>query len=83
MKKKKAITVQEAKLVVPIELDTYEFKPYCLYLFVAKPQTETQSGINPVTLSKLKDLLNTNNIRGVFIVAELNDLKIYELKPEG
>lgn len=83
MKKKKQVTVSEAKTLIPIEIDTYEFKPYNMYLFVAKPKTENLDGINQVTLMKLKDLLNTNGIRGAFIVAEFENFKIFELKPEG
>lgn len=80
---KKGVTVKEAKECTPIETDVYEFKPYNMYLFVGKPQRVIGGeGANPETLAKLKTILNSNGIRGIFVVAEFDAIKIYELKPE-
>lgn len=80
---KRGVTVKEAKLVAPIETDVYEFKPYNMYLFVGKPQRVIGGeGANPETLTKLRTILNSNGIRGIFVVAEFDAIKVYELKPE-
>lgn len=80
---RKGVLVKEAKLLAPLDPDTYEFKPYNMYLFVAKPQTIIGgTGANPETLKKLKDMLNSNGIRGAFVICDFNDLKVYELRPE-
>lgn len=80
---KKAVLVKEAKILAPLDPDTYEFKPYNMYLFIAKPQRVIGGeGVNPQTLMKLKDMLNSNGIRGAFIIADFDDIKVYELRPE-
>jgi hypothetical protein len=80
---KKGVTVKEAKLLAPIDTDVYEFKPYNMYLFVGKPQTIIGgTGANPETLTKLRTILNSNGIRGIFVVAEFDAIRVYELKPE-
>lgn len=80
---KKGVTIKEAKEAMPLIEDTYEFKPYNMYLFIAKPQRIIGAeGVNPETLMKLKTILNSNGIRGIFIVADLTDIRVYELKPE-
>jgi hypothetical protein len=80
---RKGVTIKEAKEIAPIASEVYEFKPYNMYLFVAKPQRIIGGdGVNPQTLMKLKDMLNSNGIRGAFVVCDFNDLKVYELKPE-
>lgn len=80
---KRGVLVKEAKLLAPLEPDTYEFKPYNMYLFVAKPQRIFGGdGVNVETLRKLKDMLNSNGIRGAFVVADFDDIKVYELRPE-
>lgn len=81
---KKGVLVKEATLLTPLPVDTYEFKPYNLYLFIAKPQRVIGgAGANPETLMKLKDLLNSNGIRGVFVMCDFDDLKVYSLTPES
>lgn len=80
---KKGVSVKEAKQLAPLDPDVYEFKPYMMYLFVAKPQTIIGgTGANPETLAKLKTMLNSNGIRGAFVVCDFSDLKVYELRPE-
>src|SRR5689334_19844064 len=80
---KKGVTVKEAKLLCPIDSDVYVFKPYNMYLFVAKPQRIIGGeGVNPNTLQKLKTMLNSNGIRGAFVVADFEGMKVYELRPE-
>jgi len=82
-KPKKQVLVKEAKLLAPLDPDVYEFKPYMMYLFVAKPQRIIGGeGINPETLAKLRTMLNSNGIRGAFVVADFNDMKVFELRPE-
>lgn len=79
----KGVTVREAKLLSPLDPDVYLFKSYNMYLFVAKPQTIIGgTGANPETLAKLKTMLNSNGIRGAFVVCDFNDLKVYQLSPE-
>jgi hypothetical protein len=80
---KMGVTIKEAKEAMPLIEDTYEFKPYNMYLFVAKPQRIIGGdGVNPEILTKLRTILNSNGIRGLFVVADLTDIKVYELKPE-
>lgn len=79
----KGVTVREAKLLAPLDPDVYLFKSYNMYLFIAKPQRIIGGdGVNPETLNKLKTILNSNGIRGIFVVADLTDIKVYELRPE-
>lgn len=81
---KKGVTVKEAKLIAPLDPEVYLFKSYNMYLFVAKPQRIIGGdGVNPQTLMKLKDMLNSNGIRGAFVVCDFNDIKVYELRPEN
>lgn len=82
MSRDKQITVAEAKEIVPL-VDIVKFNRGLIYLFFVKPQRLIGSeGVNPETINKLKNLLNTAGIRGVFIVADRDDFRIYELKPE-
>lgn len=81
---KKGVLVKEAQLLCPVDTEVYAFKPYMMYLFVAKPQRIVGgSGANPETLKKLKDMLNSNGIRGAFVMCDFDDLKVYELLPES
>jgi hypothetical protein len=80
----KGVTVKDAKEIIPLD-DAYEFKKQYMYLFVAKPQSQIiggNRGMNPETIAKLRTLLNSNGIRGVFIVADMDTFRVYELKPE-
>ncbi len=79
----RGVKVSEAKLIAPLNPDVYLLKSYNMYLFVAKPQRVIGGdGVNPQTLMKLKDMLNSNGIRGAYVIADFNDIKVYELKPE-
>jgi hypothetical protein len=79
----KGVLVKEAKELAPVDADVYEFKPYMMYLFVAKPQRIIGGeGVNPDTLVKLRTMLNSNGIRGAFIVCDFDSMKVWELRPE-